>query len=167
MDEACHVAVNAMEKSSGQKVDVEFDDAQPHLTGEEIKHLLQQNEVTKAEDEKLLKVIEAKNRANSVIPKAEAKLREYKGEDLTKAEYDKIEKALAELGLALDDEDAERIRTKAGELLIRGSRLRNKKHMNNLPRQKRTQSNLEKSLVGVSSLWIQISASSLCLLTRN
>lgn len=116
VDEACHVAVSAMEKSSVQKVDVEFDDAQPHLTDEEIKHLLQQNEGTRAEDEKLLKLIEAKNRANSVIPKAEAKLREYKDENLTKAEYDKIEKALAELGLALDDEDAERIRTKAGEL---------------------------------------------------
>lgn len=72
VDQACNVTASATEKSSGRKVAVEFDDVQSHLTDNEIRRLLQQAEATRAEDEKLLKFIEAKNKADSVIARAEA-----------------------------------------------------------------------------------------------
>ena len=116
VDQACNVTASAMEKSSGLKVAVEFDDAQPHLTDNEIKRLLQQSEATRAEDEKLLKLIEAKNRANLVIARAEARLREHQEKGLTTEKDSEIEKVLAAVGLALETEDAEKIRASVGEL---------------------------------------------------
>ncbi len=116
VDRACNVIASAIEKSSGCKVAVEFDDAQPHLTDDEINRLLQQAEVTRTEDEKLLKLLEAKNEATSIIARAEARLREHQEKDLNMEEDRNIEKILASLGLALEKDNAEKIRTDVEEL---------------------------------------------------
>lgn len=116
VDQACNVTASATEKGSGLKVTVKFDDAQLHLTDNKIQRLLNHAEATRAEDEKLIKFIEAKNKADSLIARAETRLREHQEKGLTTEEDRTIEKVLASLGLALETEDAENIRTKVAEL---------------------------------------------------
>jgi len=116
VDQACNVTAIAMEKGSGRKVAVQFSDTQRHLTDSEIKRLLQQAEANRAEDEKALKLIEAKNKADSLIAKAEARLREHQEKGLTTGEDTAIENVLATLGLALEIDDAEKIRASVEEL---------------------------------------------------
>lgn len=116
VDQTCSVIASAIEKSSGRKVAVEFEDVQPHLTDDEINRLLQQAEATRTEDEKLLKLLEAKNEATSIIARAEARLREHQEKNLTIEEDMNIEKVLASLGLALEKDNAEKIRIEVEEL---------------------------------------------------
>lgn len=116
VDQACNVTASATEKSSGREATVEFDDTQPYLTDNEIKRLLQQAEATRAEDEKLLKLTEAKNKADSVIARAEARLREHQEEGPTTEKDREIEKVLASLGLALEIDNVEEIRNRVEEL---------------------------------------------------
>lgn len=116
VDQACNVTASATEKGSGLKVTVKFDDAQLHLNDNKIKRLLDKAEATRAEDEKLLKYIEANNKAASLIAKAETRLRENQEKGLTTEEDKTIEKVLASLGLALETKDDENIRSKVTEL---------------------------------------------------
>jgi len=111
VDEFCNVTSSAVEKSSGRKVTVKFNDAQHHLNDQEIKHLLQQAETTRKRDENLLKLIEAKNKAYSVIDKAEDILRKHQDKNIFTDDDKNIEKVLATLGIALDIDNAENIRS--------------------------------------------------------
>jgi len=110
VDQACNVKVIAVDKGSGRSIDVEFHDTQPYLAEDEIKRLLQLAEANRAADERVLKLIEAKNKAESVIAKAEARLKEHQDNAITVAGDRKIEEGLASLGLAIEADDAEKIR---------------------------------------------------------
>jgi hypothetical protein len=116
VDRECKVKVSAVEKRSGSKISAESEDAQPHLSDHEIRQLLQQAETNRAEDQKWLKLAEARVRAEEVIDMAEARLRESQEVGLS-GTMGEIEQALARLGLALQQGDnPEKIHARAGEL---------------------------------------------------
>ena len=105
-----------MEKRSGSKLSTESEDAQPHLSDHEIRQLLQQAEANRAEDQKWLKLTEARIRAEEAIDRAEARLRGSQEVGLWDARRE-IEQALATLGVALQQGDnPEEIHARAGEL---------------------------------------------------
>lgn len=116
VDQACHVRVSAAEKKSGISIAVEFDDTQTSLTDDEIDRLLQLAEANRAADERGLKLIEAKNKAESVIAKAEARLKEHQDKGITVAGDRRIEEVLASVGLTIEADDAEKIRATVDEL---------------------------------------------------
>jgi hypothetical protein len=117
VDQECKVKASAVEEKSGLKALVESEDAKIHLSDDEIRQLLQQAEANRTEDQKLLKSLEARNRAEALIHRAEAHLRKRQELGLRSTQDDKIEQALATLGLALQEEDnPEDIRAKVEEL---------------------------------------------------
>ena len=109
-DQACRVTVSAVEKGSGSSTSLAFDDARAHLSREGIDRLMKRAEQAREGDERLLSLVEAKNRADSVIAKAEARLRERQEQGLARAGDKSLESGLASLGLALETEDAGKIR---------------------------------------------------------
>lgn len=117
VDQECKVKVSAVEKRSGSKISVESEDAQPHLSDHEVRRLLQQAEENRAEDQKLLKSIEANNRAEEVISRAKTRLQEHQKLGYRSEQDGKIKRALAALGLTLLEEDnPEKIHAKTEEL---------------------------------------------------
>ena len=100
IDQYLGIAASAIEQQSQAKIKVDINAQEQFLTDEEIRQMLLQHEASKEEDDKLLKEIEAINKANAVLAKAE--------EDLSAVQVvgvrdtRGIEKGIAELGLALD-----------------------------------------------------------------
>ena len=72
VDQECRVKVNALEKDSGLQISVESEGAQPHLSEHDIRQLLQQAEESRSEDEKVLKLAEARTRAEALIHRADS-----------------------------------------------------------------------------------------------
>jgi hypothetical protein len=116
VDQECKVKASAVEKTSDSKIVAESEDAQPHLSDHEIRQLLQEAETHRTEDQKLLKLVEANNRAEEVISKTEARLQKRQELSLWSEQDGKIEQALAALGLTLESDNPEEIRAKAEEL---------------------------------------------------
>ena len=115
VDEECKVKLIAKEKETRLKVNTKNYNF-PKLTSGKIKKLLLLYEKNKVEDQSTLKIIEAKNRADQIISKAERCIRENQKHGLSLESNKKIDKALASLGIALDSNDDEKIRLKVEEL---------------------------------------------------
>jgi hypothetical protein len=116
IDRKCNIKVHALEKRLKSELRVESGEASTHLSLEQIEKMLRQAEQGKAEDQALLKYIEAKNSAQSVIHKAEEYLKNQQKSGLQSKYNEEIEKAVASLGLALEMDKAEDIRTRVSHL---------------------------------------------------
>ena len=116
VDSSCNIKASAVEKNSGNKVDVSYDDVRFWIDDNEVKELIRQAEENREEDEKRLKFIEAKNKAERIIKRAEKILREHHERDYKITKGKEIEKALASLGIALDEGNDEKIRNEVENL---------------------------------------------------
>lgn len=110
VDQNCKIKASAAEESSNITISEEFNTMQKYLGEVQIKKIIEESIANKQEDDKMKKAIEAKNRAESVIERAESVLKEKQkiGHTFTE-EYRKIEKAIADLGIAIDSDDIEPI----------------------------------------------------------
>jgi Hsp70 protein len=109
VDRLCNITATATVNGTEIKVDSEYCDAQQFLTDAKIKTLLQQAETDRTSDEELVKLIEATNKAQSTLAKAEVLLRDNQKNALKKPD-EELQKGIAALGLALDGKNAESIR---------------------------------------------------------
>ncbi len=116
VDQECQLKVRAIEKKSDSKISVESDQVITHLSRMEIERILEQTEKESIEDQDELKHIEVKNRAEAAIHRAEVYLSTQNELKFRDKDYDKIEQALAALGLALDQQNTSGIRIKVEEL---------------------------------------------------
>lgn len=116
VDKKCRITASALEKGSSKKVEVKTEDTQPYLSDEKIEQLLKEAEKTRSEDELAIKSVEAKNRANAAIHKAESLLQKYQKDGNLGEQYKKIERVLAEVGLAVNTENTEDLRGKVETL---------------------------------------------------
>jgi hypothetical protein len=119
VDGFCNVRVKALEKKSGARIDVEDREASIQLSDEEIQLALEKSEANRSKEQQLMRLIEAKNRVDTLIHKAEQFLKNKPNE--------KIEGAVAALGLVLEREDEQVLRKGADELekLLLSSPLQN------------------------------------------
>ena len=108
VNEYCRVKAFAREKRSGTNIQVETQEVQPELAAEKVSELLKAAEVGREEDQSVLRRREARLRAEQLAHQAEQLLRQHHD--------DKLESTLAELGLALQDDDSQAIRACADRL---------------------------------------------------
>ncbi len=116
VDKKCRITASALEKSSGKRVEINAKDTQPYLSDEKIAQLLEEAEKTRVNDEFTIKSIEVKNRAKTTIQNAESLLQKYQKDGNLGEQYKKIERALAEVGLVVNTDNTEDLRSKVETL---------------------------------------------------
>jgi hypothetical protein len=104
----------AIEQKSGERISIDADAAPIDLDEEKIKQILQEAEKNKAKDDGELRSKEQHNKAQNLIDQAENILRD---KDKVKM-YDSkaINQAVAELGLAMQDNNSDEIRSQSSKL---------------------------------------------------
>lgn len=113
IDQYLGIAASAIEQQSQVKLSVDINAQDQFLTDEEIRQILLRHEASKEDDDKLLKEIETINNATAMLAKAEDQVR--MDQTSGKKNVD-IEKAIAELGLALDSGNTDDIKNKTQKL---------------------------------------------------
>jgi molecular chaperone DnaK len=108
------VNVGAKDKATNKEQSIRIQ-ANGGLSDEDIEQMVKDAESHKAEDDKRKAVIEARNRAESLVHSTEKALAEH-GDKVDAAAKSEIETALEETKKALEGEDAEDITAKAGAL---------------------------------------------------
>ncbi len=108
------ISAEARELESGENISVNTDTSEINLGHEDITRLLKELENNKADDEKLLKVKEGEIRRQNLIHQAQTILSDSDKRKLYEA--NRIEKLLAELGLAIQNQETEEINIKTNEL---------------------------------------------------
>ncbi|HUT33429.1 MAG TPA: Hsp70 family protein [Planctomycetota bacterium] len=116
VDEYGKVKASAREKGSGREIEVETDDLQLDLSPEKVSELLKAAELGREADQADLRTREARLRAEGIAHQAEQLLRRHQGSGHRVKDEDKLESTLAELGLALQHDDARAIRACADRL---------------------------------------------------
>lgn len=113
VDETLKISIQAFEKISNVKLDNQIDNIQISLTTGEIQGYLAKAELNKNEDDSFLKLFETKQKAQSLIERAEKYLQSslFKIDD-----KGKIETAIASLGLELESNNFESLLIKINEL---------------------------------------------------
>ncbi len=116
VDTRLKIRASAIGQKSQEKMVVEFDGGQAELSDDEVKEILAKCEASKLEDEKILKAIEAKNKANSIIEEAENRIRTNQENGTSTTQDKQIERLLASLGLALEKDDMSEIKENVEKL---------------------------------------------------
>lgn len=115
------VHVSAKDKASGkeQKVTIQ---ASGGLKDEEIEKMVKEAEANASEDKKRRDLIEARNKADSLVYSTEKSLKDY-GDKISSADKQEVEQAIAELKSALESEDIEQIKAKTDALSTSGMKI--------------------------------------------
>jgi molecular chaperone DnaK len=115
------VHVSAKDKASGkeQKVTIQ---ASGGLKDEEIEKMVKDAELNANEDKKRKELIEARNKADSLIYSTEKSLKDY-GDKLSSSDKEEVEQAITDLKSALESEDFEQIKTKTDTLSTSGMKI--------------------------------------------
>ncbi len=108
------VNVGAKDKATNKEQSIRIQ-ANGGLSDADIEQMVKDAESHKAEDEKRKAVIEARNRADSLVHSTEKALKDH-GDKVDAATKSEIETALADVKTALEGEDAEDITAKAATL---------------------------------------------------
>ena len=108
------VNVGAKDKATNKEQSIRIQ-ANGGLSDADIEQMVKDAEAHKAEDDKRKAVIEARNRADSLVHSTEKALKDH-GDKVDAATKSEIETALADVKTALEGEDAEDITTKAAAL---------------------------------------------------
>jgi len=108
------VNVSAKDKATGKEQQIRIQ-ASGGLSDEDIEKMVKDAEAHAAEDKKRKAVVEARNKADSLIHATEKSLKEY-GDKVLPAEKEAIESAVAALKTALEGEDAGEIEAKTQAL---------------------------------------------------
>ena len=108
------VHVSAKDKASGkeQKVTIQ---ASGGLKDDEIEKMVKEAEANASEDKKRKDLIEAKNKADSLIYSTEKSLKDY-GDKISGPDKQEVEQAITELKAVLESEDVEQIKSKTDSL---------------------------------------------------
>ncbi len=108
------IICEALEQKSGEKISIDADAATIDINEEQIKQILHVTEINKAKDQEELRSKEQHNKAQSLIDQAENILRD---KDKIKM-YDskEINQAVANLGLAMENSNADEIRSQSSNL---------------------------------------------------
>ncbi len=114
VDPQCQIKASAMEKKSGSNISIVATDAQIRLSEDKIRELVQKAETNKERDQNRKEAIDAKNRAEHVIRNAEGYLQRYRGSTFSQTKQ--VERTLAALGLAVEQNDGQKIQTLVSEL---------------------------------------------------
>ena len=114
IDEYCNITATLNESKSKLSESAVAKSSELELTDEKIRNLLEESENNKLQDQEELKTVEENIRRNNLISKAESILRD----ENKKASYQhkKIEQTLADLGLAIENNETEEINSKTDEL---------------------------------------------------
>jgi len=107
--------VSAKDKATGKAQSIVIQ-ASSGLSESEIKRMIQDAEDNKEADEKLQKLVNARNHADAIIHTTEKTLKELNGE-ISEDEKEKINNSLSELKTALKDDNLELIEEKTNLLL--------------------------------------------------
>jgi hypothetical protein len=116
VDKKCKITASAREKTSGKKIETVCEGTQPYLTDEKIIKSLEEAEKTRAEDEQKIKLIEIRNRARTAMDRAESFLQKNQKDGNLRVQYDNVEHALADVGLAINSENLDDLRKKVETL---------------------------------------------------
>lgn len=104
------IKAEAIELKSKKNIIVEQDTSSADLTKEKISELLKDAEENKANDDKLLRLIEKDNKRQNLIQQAEEILSDTNKR--TRYNTKRIEELLAELGLSIQNNESDKINTK-------------------------------------------------------
>lgn len=108
------IKAEAIESESKTNIIVEENTSSADLTKGKISELLKDAEENKANDDKLLRLMEEDNKRQNLIQQAEEILRDTNKRNMYNTE--RIEKLLAELGLSIQNNESDKINTKTNEL---------------------------------------------------
>lgn len=104
--------ITAVENTTNKSISVDLDTKEINIDDKIVKKMIDKASQEKEEDNIALNKIETMNNAESIIHKAENTI---KGLPANSGRQ-KVERAIAELGLAMDSENVEQIRDKTNEL---------------------------------------------------
>jgi hypothetical protein len=119
IDQECKLNIRAVEKESDKKLTVNVDKPVIGTSKDDIEKHLKEAEANREADKKQLNLIESRNNADSLIAKAERFLQEKQDAGFKGKSIEEINEILAELGLALENKDSEKIRVKTSELELK------------------------------------------------
>jgi hypothetical protein len=108
------IICNALEQKSGEKISIDINAETIALTEDRIKQILHMANINKFEDQEELRTKEQNNKAQSLIDQAEKILRDkdkIMGYDSTS-----VNQVVAELGLAMEDNNADEILSQSTKL---------------------------------------------------
>jgi molecular chaperone DnaK len=108
------VSVNAKDKATGKEQQIRIQ-ASGGLSDADIEKMVKDAEAHAEEDKKRRELVEAKNQAESLIHTTERTLKEH-GDKVPAGEREAVEAAIREVKSAIESNDLERIRAKAGAL---------------------------------------------------
>lgn len=112
VNKKCQITASALEKTSGKRVEVNTENAHPLLSNEKIEELIKRAEETRSDDDVKIGTIETRNRANNAVHRAEILLERFQSSGNLGEHNKSIEKALAEVGLALNSTNLQGLKTK-------------------------------------------------------
>lgn len=112
----CEIQVTASEKKSGKRITTKIDEAPTHLTNERIQEALIKYEQSQNEDAKQVQQIEARNKSNNLIHRAEKYIQDHQNKNPINSAVKRIEEGLANLGLALNKDNLNDITDKSSKL---------------------------------------------------
>lgn len=116
IDQHCRIKITAKEEKSGRSISSEVEEAHTSLTKEKIEEMLSKANEERKEDEETAQQIDSRNKAASVIQRAEKYIQAQQAYGVSNSTYRQIEETLANLGLSVQDDNIGAIRNNTSRL---------------------------------------------------